>query len=216
MPGMYKDGDYDLAGFTVGAVERDRIITGEHIAEGDIVLALPSSGLHSNGYSLVRKLIESTQGVDYDSPAPFDSAQKLGDIVITPTHIYVKPLLEVLKHSDSQGFPLIKGMANITGGGLTENIPRSIPDGLCAQINTEAWSLPPLFRWLADIGDLSAEDIALTFNCGIGMVVVCTPENVDAITTTLENNGESVFPIGQIVAGAEKIDILNLDQWNKR
>lgn len=216
MPGMYKDGDYDLAGFTVGAVERERIISGERIREGDIILALPSSGLHSNGYSLVRKLVESTQGVHYDVSAPFDSSKKLGEVVITPTRIYVKPLLEALKHSDQQGFPLIKGMAHITGGGLTENIPRSIPDGLCAQIDVKTWELPPLFSWLADIGDLSAEDMALTFNCGIGMVVICAPEHVTSLSTTLENAGESVFPIGQIVAGVQKIDILNLDTWNKR
>lgn len=216
MPGMYGAGDYDLAGFTVGAVERERILTGDAISQGDAVLALPSSGLHSNGYSLVRKLIGSTQGYGYDSPAPFDDSRTLGSYVLEPTKIYVKPLLEALTISSGDGSPAIHGMANITGGGLIENIPRVIPDGLCAAIDGQSWDLPPLFQWLGDIGDLSAEDMALTFNCGIGMVVICSQDDKDAVIESLEKSGERVVPIGEIKSGQNKIDIQNTDHWTKR
>lgn len=216
MPGMYGAGDYDLAGFTVGAVERDKIITGEAIQDGDVILALPSSGLHSNGYSLVRKLIGSTQGFSYDSSAPFDSSKTLGELVMTPTRIYVKPLLEALKLSDENGTSLIHGMANITGGGLIENIPRVIPDGLCANIDGQSWELPPLFKWLGEIGELSAEDMALTFNCGIGMVVICSNGHKDAVIHSLEQSGETVIPIGTISTGPEKIQIEQTDNWTER
>ncbi|MEM6782066.1 MAG: phosphoribosylformylglycinamidine cyclo-ligase [Pseudomonadota bacterium] len=216
MPGMYADGDYDLAGFTVGAVERDRMISGEAIQDGDVILALPSSGLHSNGFSLVRKLIGSTQGYSYDADAPFDSSQKLGDLVLEPTRIYVKPLLEALKLSDDNGQPLIHGMANITGGGLTENIPRVIPDGLSADIDAQSWELPGLFKWLGDIGDLSSDDMALTFNCGIGMVVICSQDHKNDVIQSLEASGETVLEIGVITSGSQPIQIRNTDQWTQR
>ncbi len=215
MPGMYGTGDYDLAGFTVGAVERERILTGEAIAESDVVLALPSSGLHSNGYSLVRKLIGSTQGYGYDSPAPFDDTRTVGEYVLEPTRIYVKPLLEALKLSSENGQSAIHGMANITGGGLIENIPRVIPDGLCAHIDGASWELPPLFQWLGSIGDLSPEDMALTFNCGIGMVVICSQADKNAVIQSLESSGEQVVPIGEIKTGSTKIEIQNTDNWTK-
>ena len=198
MPGMYAEGDYDLAGFTVGAVERDQIITGEQIKAGDIVLGLASSGLHSNGYSLVRKIAESTQGHSYNSPAPFAQGQTLADIFLTPTRIYVKPLLAALALKNDDGQAFIKGMANITGGGLVENIPRILPDGLSAVLDAESWPLPPVFKWLADCGSLSADDMARTLNCGIGMAVICSADHVKDIQKSLEQSGETVFQIGQI------------------
>lgn len=198
MPGMYGAGDYDLAGFTVGAVERDNVITGERIKAGDVILALASSGLHSNGYSLVRKLVGSTQGYDYDSPAPFDSTKVLGDILLTPTRIYVKQVLEALKIKDKEGQSAILGLANITGGGLIENIPRVLPEGLAARLDAKSWDLPPLFKWLREIGGLEPQDMATTLNCGIGMVLICDPENAEEITASLQKQGESVFSIGHI------------------
>lgn len=216
MPGMYADGDYDLAGFTVGAVERARVITGERVAKGDVILALPSSGLHSNGYSLVRKLIGGAQGFTYSSPAPFAAGKTIGEYVLEPTRIYVKPLLAALKLSDAAGFPAIKGMAHITGGGLTENVPRIIPKGLCATIDAGTWPLPPLFSWLKEIGNLSAEDMALTFNCGIGMVIVCSPEQQNRVIEVLEREGERVLSIGSIEPGTAAIRIHGTEKWNTR
>ncbi len=198
MPGLYAEGDYDLAGFTVGAVERSRMITGERIAEGDIVLALASSGLHSNGYSLVRKIVQSTQGHDYDSPCAFADGKTIGEALLTPTRLYIKSLLAALKLNDADDQPAIKGMANITGGGLTENIPRVLPHGTMAVIDAGAWDLPPMFRWLKEHGQLSDADLAVTLNCGIGMIVVCAADQAEALTQTLSNAGETVYRIGHI------------------
>lgn len=212
MPGMYRAGDYDLAGFVVGAVERDQVITGETIAEGDIVLGLASSGPHSNGYSLIRKLAEKQGG--YDDPAPFANGKTVGEALLVPTRIYVKPLLKALKEKDAAGRPLIKGMAHITGGGLTENIPRVIPEGLTAVLDAQGWELPPVFGWLAQAGDIGAADMAVTFNCGIGMAVICAPEEADKIAAILEGAGETVYKIGRIEArpGAAPTIIENMDK----
>lgn len=198
MPGLYAPGDYDLAGFTVGAVERDRMITGETIKAGDVMLALASSGLHSNGYSLVRKIVESTQGFGYDTPSPFVASQTMGETLLTPTRLYIRPLLNALKRNDEMGRPVIKGMANITGGGLIENIPRTLPTGTMAVIDAATWHLPPLFGWLKGHGKLSDDDLALTLNCGIGMVIVCAPEQAGPLQDTLQQSGESVYRIGHI------------------
>lgn len=198
MPGMYAPGDYDLAGFTVGAVERADIITGESIQEGDIILGLPSNGLHSNGFSLVRKLIKTTQGHDYDSHVAFEQNLSLGELLLMPTRIYVKSVLEALKIKNDEGRPAIKGMAHITGGGLYENIPRILPDNVMADIDIKNWPLPVIFRWLAEIGKVSAQDMAWTLNCGIGFVIVCAPEHQGALTKSLESMNEKVFEIGVV------------------
>ncbi len=194
MPGMYAADDYDLAGFTVGAVERDQILTGETIKPGDVVLGLSSSGVHSNGYSLVRKLMNNTQGYGYDTPAPFEAGKTMGDVLLTPTRIYVKPLLKALKLGG------IKGMAHITGGGLTENIPRVLPDGTAVQLDARSWPRPGIFGWLAQAGNLEAADMARTLNCGIGMVVIVDAESVPLIAKSLIEDGESVHTIGEVVA----------------
>ncbi len=214
MPGLYNDGDYDLAGFTVGAVNRDCLITGDAIKEGDIVLALASNGVHSNGYSLVRKIIDDSGDFTYDSEVPFDMgitaqdkdiekqtisrARTLGDARLAPTRIYVKSLLKALEVRCDDKSPAIKGMAHITGGGLTENIPRILPDGLVAHIDVSKWELPPIFKWLKEHGNLENADMAQTLNCGIGMIVVCDPNHEKTITQILSNNGETVYSIGEI------------------
>lgn len=191
MPGVYGAGDYDLAGFTVGAAARDAVITGETIGEGDIILGLSSSGPHSNGYSLIRKIAHAH---GYDRPAPFSENLSLGEALLTPTRIYVRPLLKALASRKGA----IHGMAHITGGGLRENIPRVIPDGLMAVLDAESWELPPVFRWLAAQGGIGPEDMAMTFNCGIGMAVICSAEEATPIRDTLAAEGETVFEIGRI------------------
>ena len=188
MPGMYPAGEYDLAGFAVGVVEKDAIIDGSTIAEGDVVLGLASSGAHSNGYSLVRKLIEHS-GVDMASDF---HGQPLREVIMAPTRIYVKPLLKLM-----QTVP-VKGMAHITGGGLTENIPRVLPEGLTAELDKNSWQLPPLFQWLQQQGNIAADEMYRTFNCGIGMAVIVAAEDSDAASRLLQAEGEQVYRIGRI------------------
>ena len=196
MPGMYQAGDYDLAGFTVGAVERGTLIDGTTITSGDVVLGLPSSGVHSNGYSLVRKIVKDT-GADLEAPAPFDENKMLADALLTPTRIYVKPLLKAIKGGG------VKGMAHITGGGLSENIPRVLPDNVCVELDANAWTRPPVFAWLAAGGKMTADDMARTFNSGIGMVVIVAADKADAIVKTLKENGENPQVIGSVIARAK-------------
>ena len=217
MPGMYSEGDYDLAGFTVGAVNRDEVLTGETITEGDVVLGLASSGFHSNGYSLVRKLVGDTQGHGYEDDASFAADMSVGEALLTPTRIYVKPLLKALKIADDKGTRAIKGMAHITGGGLTENIPRVLPDGLCAHLDAANWAMPDCFTWLKQIGGLDAADMARTLNCGIGMAVICAADQAQAVIECLEEQGEQVFTIGQIEKTGEdgaRVPIDNLSVWD--
>lgn len=198
MPGLYMAGDYDLAGFSVGAVERNEMISGQDIKSGDVILGLASNGVHSNGFSLVRHLIKSTQGLTFESVSPFDSSMTLGELLLMPTRIYVKSVLEALKIKNDDGQPAIKGMVHITGGGFDENIPRILPEGVKAEIDTNKWSLPSLFKWLRDIGNLSPEDLSQTFNCGIGYMIICDPAHAKDITARLTSKGESVFEIGKI------------------
>lgn len=190
MPGMYAPGDYDLAGFAVGAMER-----GEHlpagVGEGDVLLGLASDGVHSNGYSLVRKVVERS-GLGWDAPCPFAQGT-MGEVLLAPTRLYVKSLLSAMSATE------IHALAHITGGGLTENLPRVLPDGLGAEIDLSSWTLPPVFGWLADEGAMDAAELLKTFNAGIGMVVV-TPD-ADGARSALEAAGESVFEIGRVVAG---------------
>ncbi len=214
MPGMYGAGDYDLAGFTVGAVNRDAVVTGERVAEGDVILGLSSSGFHSNGYSLVRKIATGTQGHGYDDEAVFAKGKTVGEALLVPTRIYVKPLLKALKITDASGKAAIHGMAHITGGGLTENIPRVLPDDLCAHLDATKWPLPGCFKWLMEIGKLDAADMARTLNCGIGMVVICDPAKVDEIAALLQGEGENVHRIGTVAktgADGKRVPIDNLD-----
>jgi phosphoribosylformylglycinamidine cyclo-ligase len=197
MPGMYGKGDYDLAGFAVGAVERDGLLPRPDVQEGDVLLALASSGLHSNGYSLVRKIVEIS-GLTYEDAAPFAEGRKLGEALMTPTRIYVKPLLAALKATSG-----IKALAHITGGGLPENLPRVLPKGTNARIDLSAVSVPPVFGWLARTGNVAEKEMLRTFNCGAGMVLVVSASNVDAVKAALEAEGETVAVIGRMEAGSE-------------
>ena len=194
MPGMYADGDYDLAGFCVGAVERDALLTGRDISAGDVVLGLGSTGVHSNGYSLVRRLA-ADKGWKLDRPALFDQDVLLIDALMAPTRIYVKSLLPLVR------VKAIKGLAHITGGGLLENIPRVLPDGAHARIDATAWEQPRLMAFLQAQGAIEPEEMARTFNCGIGMVAIVAADQADSVAGSLRAAGESVHRIGAIEAG---------------
>ncbi len=192
MPSMYPDGEYDLAGFAVGAVEKADIIDGSKIVPGDVVLGLASSGAHSNGYSLIRKIIDVAQP---DLDADFHG-RKFRDVVMEPTRLYVKPLLALM-----QSMPgVVKGMAHITGGGITENVPRILRDELVARIDAASWTLPPLFQWLQEAGNVDMQEMYRVFNCGIGMAVVVAADQADAVTAQLSAAGETVHRIGRIDA----------------
>lgn len=188
MPGMYADGDYDLAGFAVGAVEKSAIIDGTKIRPGDAVIGLASSGPHSNGYSLIRRIVEQS-GSDLSS-AFGDST--LGETLLEPTRIYVVPVLEAMKAVS------IKGLAHITGGGLLENIPRILPDNMVAELRADGWERPPIFDWLQDAGNVEQSEMLRVFNCGIGMVIVAAEVDVERLTATLTAQNETVFRIGSI------------------
>jgi phosphoribosylformylglycinamidine cyclo-ligase len=194
MPGMYAPGDYDLAGFCVGAVERGQALTGEAVAPGDVILGLASSGVHSNGYSLVRRLA-ADRGWKLDRPALFDPERLLIDWLLEPTRIYVKALLPLARAGK------LKAMAHITGGGLLENIPRVLKADTHAVVDADAWPQPRLMAFLQGQGNIEPEEMARTFNCGIGMAVVVGAEQVDAVRQVLEAAGETVFVIGRIKAG---------------
>jgi phosphoribosylformylglycinamidine cyclo-ligase len=210
MPGMYAAGDYDLAGFAVGAVERGRELDGRTVALGDVVLGLESSGLHSNGFSLVRHVVEEA-GLAYDAAAPFAPGQSLGHALLTPTRLYVRGCRAALAAGG------VKAFAHITGGGLVENIPRVLPDGVAAEIDVRSWTLPPVFRWLAETAHIAPAEMARTFNCGIGMVVVAAPGGAERVSAALTAAGERVHAIGRIVprAGDEPgTRLIHLDeQW---
>jgi phosphoribosylformylglycinamidine cyclo-ligase len=195
MPGMYAEGDYDLAGFCVGAVERDAVLTGRDIVAGDVLLGLASTGVHSNGYSLVRRLA-ADKGWRMDRPAPFDQDRLLIDVLMAPTRIYVASLLPSLRERR------IRGLAHITGGGLLENIPRVLPEGLHAVVDADRWPQPRLMAWLQAQGAIEPEEFARTFNCGIGMAVVVAPDQADAVADALTAAGETVHRIGAVEAGA--------------
>ncbi|PJC03815.1 MAG: phosphoribosylformylglycinamidine cyclo-ligase, partial [Gallionellales bacterium CG_4_9_14_0_8_um_filter_55_61] len=191
MPGMYPVGEYDLAGFAVGVVEKAHIITGADIAPGDVVLGLASNGAHSNGYSLVRKILERSQP---DLAAKFDGERSLSEVIMAPTRIYVKPLLALMQSLT------IKGMAHITGGGITENVPRVLPKNVVADIASTSWELPKLFKWLQKEGGVAQQEMYRTFNCGIGMVVIVAASDADAAISQLQAAGETVSKIGVIRA----------------
>ncbi len=198
MPDMYPDGEYDLAGFAVGAVEKARIIDGSGIRPGDVVLGLASSGAHSNGYSLLRRVIERTWG-SIDAPQLQDDfhGMRFADAVLAPTRIYVRPMLELIAQVP------VKGIAHITGGGLLENVPRVLPDAVQAQLHRDAWRRPPLFDWLERNGAIDPNEMHRVFNCGIGMVVIVDAADAARAEAMLQAAGETVFRIGGILERAD-------------
>jgi len=196
MPGMYAPGDYDLAGFSVGAAERGRLLPSNDIEAHDVVLGLASNGLHSNGFSLVRKVVE-VEGLKFDAPAPFDASRSLGEALLEPTRIYVKSCLAAIKSGN------VKALAHITGGGLIENIPRVLAGNLSVDLYAKSWDLPPVFSWLAKAGGIARPEMARTFNCGIGMVLIASPDHAADIQAALQEHGETVTPIGEVVERSE-------------
>ncbi|MBN8920144.1 MAG: phosphoribosylformylglycinamidine cyclo-ligase, partial [Rhizobiales bacterium] len=194
MPGLYKAGDYDLAGFAVGAVERDGILPRRDVVAGDVILGLASSGVHSNGFSLVRKVAEHAS-LGWEAAAPFGPARTLGEAVLEPTRIYVKACLAAIR--ETQG---VKALAHITGGGFPDNIPRVLPDGLSARIDLSAVPVLPVFRWLAAAGNVAEHEMLRTFNCGVGMIAVVAPDTADAVAAILSRHGETVVRLGTLTA----------------
>ncbi|MGV7033635.1 phosphoribosylformylglycinamidine cyclo-ligase [Methylobacterium symbioticum] len=194
MPGLYDGSDYDLAGFAVGAAERGTLLPKPGIAAGDLVLGLPSSGVHSNGFSLVRRIVART-GLAWDAPAPFAPGLALGEALLEPTRIYVKPLLAALKATDG-----IKALAHITGGGFPDNLPRVLPDDVGIAVDLDAVKVPPVFGWLAREGGVAEAEMLRTFNCGIGMVVVVDAAQAEAVSAALVQAGEAPIRLGRITA----------------
>ena len=196
MPGLYHAGDYDLAGFAVGAVERDRLLPRKDIEAGDIILALPSSGVHANGFSLVRRIVADA-GLCWSEPAPFGRQATLGEALLTPTRIYVRQVLETIRRTGA-----VKALAHITGGGFVDNIPRVLPEGLGASIDLSAVTMPKVFGWLAEVGGIAESEMVRTFNCGIGMVVVVAAADADRVAEGFRLAGETVAVLGKITKAA--------------
>jgi phosphoribosylformylglycinamidine cyclo-ligase len=195
MPGLYSKGDFDLAGFCVGAVERHAILpkTRDMVA-GDVLIGVASSGAHSNGYSLVRRVVQDA-GAAFDAPAPFDKSKKLGEALLAPTRLYVKSALEAMRAGG------VKGFAHITGGGITDNLPRALPEGLDADVDLSTWNLPPLFAWLAKSAGIEEREMLRTFNCGIGLVAVVSEKASGHVIDAFQESGERAFRIGTLVKG---------------
>jgi phosphoribosylamine--glycine ligase/phosphoribosylformylglycinamidine cyclo-ligase len=202
---VFPAGDYDLAGFAVGAVERTQILPRRDISIGDILLGIPSSGLHSNGFSLVRKILQNLS-LSYSSPAPWSPTQTLGETLLTPTKIYIESLLPVVRQGG------IKAMAHITGGGFVENVPRMLPTGLGAMIDAGAWALPGVFTWLMQTGRVEALEMCKTFNCGMGMVLVVAEEDVEGVVRGLRDRGEIAVKVGEIKQG-QGVEMRGLESW---
>ncbi|MBT8133977.1 MAG: phosphoribosylformylglycinamidine cyclo-ligase, partial [Gammaproteobacteria bacterium] len=201
MPGMYGKGDYDLAGFCVGIVEKQQIIDGSKVKPGDTMIAIASSGPHSNGYSLIRKIIE-VSGADINQA--FDSTERtLGDALLAPTNIYVKAIHNLLPKYD------IHAMAHITGGGLLENIPRVLPENSQAIVDTSSWQLPLVFQWLQDNGNVEINEMYRTFNCGVGMVLIVAADDANAVIDSLNQNGDTAWQLGNIVDGDSEQVVFN-------
>ncbi len=199
MPGLYAKGDFDLAGFAVGAVERGETLPRKaEMSAGDIVIGVASSGVHSNGYSLVRRVV-SDAGASYDASAPFDNTRTLGEALLAPTRLYIRSGLAAIRSGG------VKGLAHITGGGITENLPRALPDGLDAEIDLAAWTPPAVFGWLAKSAGIEEREMLRTFNCGIGLVAIVAPEKADDAVAAFNTNGERAMRIGALVAGEGKV-----------
>jgi len=193
MPDMYPDGEYDLAGFCVGAVDRKDLIDGSTIDAGDIIIGIASSGLHSNGFSLIRRVLE------IDDRSLIDGTP-VAELLLEPTKIYVRPVLALMNEVT------IKGLAHITGGGISENLPRALPDGMHARVDTNSWQQAPVFDWLADTGRIAIDEMRRTFNCGVGMIVVLGQDEADAAVKVLTQAGETAWPMGEVLAGAGEVD----------
>ncbi|MBE7185154.1 MAG: phosphoribosylformylglycinamidine cyclo-ligase [Methylobacterium mesophilicum] len=193
MPGLYREGDYDLAGFAVGAAERGQLLPTDDIVEGDVLLGLASSGLHSNGFSLVRHIVGQS-GLDWQADAPFAPGTTLGEALLEPTRIYVKPLLQAIRNTHG-----LKALAHITGGGFVDNIPRVLPEDYAAEIDLEAVEVPEVFKWLAKTGGVAPSEMMRTFNCGIGMVVVAAAGQAAQVAAVLQQAGETVSTIGRVI-----------------
>jgi phosphoribosylformylglycinamidine cyclo-ligase len=196
MPGLYKDGDYDLAGFAVGAAERGALLPRPDIAVGDAVIGLTSSGVHSNGFSLVRKIVDNS-GIGFDAPAPFSPVMTLGGALLTPTKLYVKSCLRAIRETGA-----VKGLAHITGGGFTDNIPRVLPKHLGVGIDLARLPLLPVFKWLAEQGGIAELELLRTFNCGIGMIAIVKPDAVEKVSEILTESGETVVLLGEVIPAA--------------
>ena len=196
MPGVYHGNDYDLAGFAVGAVERNAVLPRTDIRAGDVILGIASSGVHSNGFSLVRKVVAKSR-LKWSVPAPFDKKRKLGAAILTPTRIYVKPLLAAIRKTKA-----IKALAHITGGGFPDNIPRVLPNNAGARIDLGRIPVLPVFKWLAATGGIAEQEMLRTFNCGIGMIAVVEPRKADAVAKVLKSEGETVLQLGEVVPAA--------------
>ena len=200
MPGFYPENEYDLAGYSTGIVDRDRIVNNKAMREGDVILALPSSGVHSNGFSLVRKVFD-IENCDLKTPMEELGGRSLGEALLAPTKIYVKPVLALLERVD------VRGISHITGGGFYENIPRSIPEGLCAAVDRAAVRVLPIFDLIAKVGNISERDMFNTFNMGVGMSIVVPEEQAETALSVLREHGEDAYPIGRIERGDERIRI---------
>lgn len=193
MPGLYQSGDYDLAGFAVGAAERGTILPRGDIVAGDAVIGLASSGIHSNGFSLARKVVERS-GLGWDAPAPFDPSRSLGEAMIVPTRLYVKSCLAAIRKTGA-----VKALAHITGGGFPDNIPRALPKSLGVHLDLSKVNVLPVFKWMAQTGDIAEQEMLRTFNCGIGMIAIVAPSEVNAVMATLTEHGESVVQLGEVI-----------------
>ncbi len=192
MPGMYEGDDFDLAGFVVGAAERGALLPLEdEMEEGDVLIGLASSGPHSNGYSLIRKIVE-VSGLAWDAPAPFGPSKTMAEALLAPTRIYVKTIVPLIKTGK------IKGLAHITGGGITDNVPRMLPDHLSPKIDFTAWPRPAVFKWLQETGNVQEAELRRAFNCGIGMVICCAPTHADELVSALNDSGEQAYIIGNL------------------
>ncbi|MBU6461447.1 MAG: phosphoribosylformylglycinamidine cyclo-ligase [Bradyrhizobium sp.] len=193
MPGLYRDGDYDLGGFAVGAAERGALLPRPDIDAGDAVIGLASSGVHCNGFSLVRKIVEQSR-VAYDAPAPFSPVMTLGGALLAPTRLYVRSCLRAIRETSA-----VKGLAHITGGGFTDNIPRVLPKHLGVGIDLARLPVLPVFKWLAEQGSITEPELLRTFNCGIGMIVIVKPDAIDRVSDVFKQNGETVTPLGEVI-----------------
>jgi phosphoribosylformylglycinamidine cyclo-ligase len=194
MPGMYEAGDYDLAGFAVGAVERTEVLPRADVGAGDVILGLASTGFHSNGYSLVRRIV-ADQRLSYSAPFPHGDGASIGEALITPTRIYVRSVLKAIRETGA-----VKALAHITGGGFVENIPRVLPDGIVAEIDGASWKMPEVFRWVMKLGGVEEAEMGRTFNCGIGMIAVVPEAKADEVARVFAEAGETVWRIGHLRA----------------